>query len=567
MSKFIRESQSGYERIDKDAGIIYGVKVLGPQSRNGRVYEAEAIANALPLYEGVSVNLNHQRIEPKAQVQQDRRIEDRWGVLKNARLKDGSIYADLHYLKTHPATPQLIEAAERFPETFGLSHDAAGDEQVIDGERRVVELFEIRSVDVVADPATNDGLFESYQPAETNVSAMEARLQRKASRMNLLEVRCPTGKGGGIDNSCKRKGSGKGIASKPTASKGFTGISSADASKYKMSKNDAEFINELAKQGRLETSVEDIQRRERKWNLTPSKVGKFKGDLAVPNSGTFAGVPVRIEGWSGLQASAGPDMKMLPSGKPTGYIVSVHDKEPYGSYTVGRIVIPMEEMDGPKKMESHIQRRDESIDHLLEVRCPTGKGGGIDNSCKRKGSVGGSGSSKLSDEARFARAERRAERYQKKGMRMEDKGNTMVQGAGSNDRQASKGYELMRAGNRMTAKAQTVRKAIDKVKSNAQNQSVSGDGSGSSSKIPSKLTQADKLSRADRRATRYSRMASKAYTSGKGYLNASKQVSGPMSDRLRARGDELVQRSRKLMTKSGTVKKAIAKVSEPVAPE
>jgi hypothetical protein len=163
MSKFIRESQSGYERIDKDAGIIYGVKVLGPQSRNGRVYEAEAIANALPLYEGVSVNLNHQRIEPKAQVQQDRRIEDRWGVLKNARLKDGSIYADLHYLKTHPATPQLIEAAERFPETFGLSHDAAGDEQVIDGKRRVVELLDVRSVDIVADPATNNGLFESQE--------------------------------------------------------------------------------------------------------------------------------------------------------------------------------------------------------------------------------------------------------------------------------------------------------------------------------------------------------------------------------------------------------------------
>lgn len=165
MSKFIRESQSGYERIDKDAGIIYGVKVLGPQSRNGRVYEAEAIANALPLYEGVSVNLNHQRIEPKSQVQQDRRIEDRWGVLKNARLKDGSIYADLHYLKTHPTTPQLIEAAERFPETFGLSHDAAGDEQVIDGKRRVVELLDVRSVDIVADPATNNGLFESQERA------------------------------------------------------------------------------------------------------------------------------------------------------------------------------------------------------------------------------------------------------------------------------------------------------------------------------------------------------------------------------------------------------------------
>jgi hypothetical protein len=44
----------------------------------------------------------------------------------------------------------------------------------------------------------------------------------------------------------------------------------------------------------------------------------------------------------------------------------------------------------------------------------------------------------------------------------------MVQSAGSNDKQASKGYELIRAGNRLTGKSQTVRKAIDKVKSNAQ---------------------------------------------------------------------------------------------------
>ena len=162
MSKFIRESQRGFERIDQEAGIIYGVKVLGQQSRNGRVYEASAIEKALPLYEGVTVNLNHQKLDPSNRVQQDRPIQDRWGVLRNARMIEGALYADLHYLKNHPMTPQLIEAAERFPDTFGLSHDAAGDEQMIDGQRRVVELMDVRSVDVVADPATNNGLFESH---------------------------------------------------------------------------------------------------------------------------------------------------------------------------------------------------------------------------------------------------------------------------------------------------------------------------------------------------------------------------------------------------------------------
>jgi len=177
MSKFIRESQRGFERIDQEAGIIYGVKVLGQQSRNGRVYEASAIEKALPLYEGVTVNLNHQKLDPSNRVQQDRPIQDRWGVLRNARMIEGALYADLHYLKNHPMTPQLIEAAERFPDTFGLSHDAAGDEQMIDGQRRVVELMDVRSVDVVADPATNNGLFESHNRNQAMKKKFKAILE------------------------------------------------------------------------------------------------------------------------------------------------------------------------------------------------------------------------------------------------------------------------------------------------------------------------------------------------------------------------------------------------------
>ena len=177
MSKFIRESQRGFERIDQEAGIIYGVKVLGQQSRNGRVYEAAAIEKALPLYEGVTVNLNHQKLDPSNRVQHDRPIQDRWGVLRNARMIEGALYADLHYLKNHPMTPQLIEAAERFPDTFGLSHDAAGDEQVIDGQRRVVELMDVRSVDVVADPATNNGLFESHNRNQAMKKKFKAILE------------------------------------------------------------------------------------------------------------------------------------------------------------------------------------------------------------------------------------------------------------------------------------------------------------------------------------------------------------------------------------------------------
>ncbi len=197
MSKFLRESQSGIERVDTQAGIIYGVKVLGPRSRNGRVYEDSAIRKALPLYEGVTVNINHVRPDPKTGAHVERPMQDRWGVLRNVRYVEGSIYADLHYIKSHPMTKQLVEAAQRFPEIFGLSHDAGGDEQIIDGERRVVEMYEVKSVDVVADPATNEGLFESYLPSERQ-QMMESRLKKRESRLariRLFETRDGDGDG------------------------------------------------------------------------------------------------------------------------------------------------------------------------------------------------------------------------------------------------------------------------------------------------------------------------------------------------------------------------------------
>lgn len=193
--KKLLEHESGYDRVDRDAGIIYGVKVLGLVSRNGRRYRESAVAAATHCYEGAVVNIDHLKIDPNSRVNPERSITDRWGVLRNVRMQEGGLYADLHFLKHHPMTEFLLEAAERFPETFGLSHDASGDERLIDGVREVVEIYRVNSVDVVSKPATNDGLFESVQTQEGF---------------------CATGKGSGIDNSCSSKdgshGAGSGAA-------------------------------------------------------------------------------------------------------------------------------------------------------------------------------------------------------------------------------------------------------------------------------------------------------------------------------------------------------------------
>lgn len=153
---------SGYESIDKAAGIIHGVKVIGNKSRNGRTYPTKTLQEAVPVYEGSRIYLDHV-VPAKNGSTGPRSIRDKWGVLKNVRVsEDGGLRADIHYLVNHSQTPVLIEAAERMPETFGMSHDASGDEVSIPGGlKEVTKIHKVNSVDIVNDPATNSGLFES----------------------------------------------------------------------------------------------------------------------------------------------------------------------------------------------------------------------------------------------------------------------------------------------------------------------------------------------------------------------------------------------------------------------
>ena len=156
-------------RIDREAGVIRGVRVIGFESVNKRRYPREMLERSLAKYEGVDVNLDH-AISPTA-----RRIGDSWGVLRDPKLHEDGVYADLHYLTSHAQTPMLLEMAERFPRNFGLSHVAMGAiEKGSDGWSNVTEIAAIESVDVVRKPATNSGLFESQG---------KARRRRKASEL------------------------------------------------------------------------------------------------------------------------------------------------------------------------------------------------------------------------------------------------------------------------------------------------------------------------------------------------------------------------------------------------
>lgn len=185
MPRYLRESVDttrsapGF-RVDRNAGVIYGVKVLGTHSKNthgemgvsGTVYTPECLVKARPLYEGMKVFADHpDRSDPNA----ERPTSAAIGVLRNVRAEADGLRADLHYIRTSQAAKDLVEDCERKLGLYGLSHNASAGETAIENGMYVVkEIAEVRSVDLVTRPATTRTLWESHTMPNTFRSLLES---------------------------------------------------------------------------------------------------------------------------------------------------------------------------------------------------------------------------------------------------------------------------------------------------------------------------------------------------------------------------------------------------------
>ena len=144
-------------RVDRAAGVVRGVKILGLDSRNGRRYLPEALAAAARLYENAKVNVNH----PKRRPGEPRDYQDRIGAVRNVTVESDGLFADFHFNPKHALAEQLVWDALNAPENVGFSHNVEA-RTARRGDCVVVEaITKVQSVDLVADPATTRGLFES----------------------------------------------------------------------------------------------------------------------------------------------------------------------------------------------------------------------------------------------------------------------------------------------------------------------------------------------------------------------------------------------------------------------
>ena len=164
--------EQGVARVDRERGIIYGAKIISPVSENKRYYKPSAVKEALSLYEKRAINTDH-----PDKPGDSRSVKETFAWLENVRQdEDGGARGDIHLLDPNdPFSIKLMNAAEKNPSLFGLSHNAEGEGYTDERGVFVVErITRVHSVDLVTDPATTRGLFEDRNMPCTIRTVLEA---------------------------------------------------------------------------------------------------------------------------------------------------------------------------------------------------------------------------------------------------------------------------------------------------------------------------------------------------------------------------------------------------------
>ena len=152
-----------FGRLDDD-GIIRNTVMITSRSSNGkggRRYSDKALQSIARMSEGLPAYANH--VAPDVAFK-PRDVRDLIGRHQNVRVVkfgDGTskVLSDLHVLEHH--RPWVMALAQSLPDVVGNSLVSKGSVKM-EGDTEVVDdILQVRSADLVSDPASTNGLFES----------------------------------------------------------------------------------------------------------------------------------------------------------------------------------------------------------------------------------------------------------------------------------------------------------------------------------------------------------------------------------------------------------------------
>lgn len=158
--------------IDREKGIVHGVRIVNVESGNGRRYPAAVLRACVAAYEGRGVNVGHRK--------NPHDFDDpviKFGQLRNVRtVVEGGLEADLHLNPKHSFAEPFLWACENSPSLYALSHHAMvkwANKPAADGARVAESILGVASVDIVSVGGTTSGVFESDQPGAKTVDPKE----------------------------------------------------------------------------------------------------------------------------------------------------------------------------------------------------------------------------------------------------------------------------------------------------------------------------------------------------------------------------------------------------------
>lgn len=180
LSSFHEAIKAG--RIDREAGVIKGVKLMGFESKNDRRYNTPSAH----LFDGVKVRLNHYAKEDDPNPP-DPGFEDIWATTVNSIVTAEGVFADLKYNKAHPMVPTILWWAENQPNVGGFSPITWGMHTVDQNGETVITIMAVESVDLVDRPATTNGFFEEVHDMDPKevVKLQESLVAKTAEAVTL----------------------------------------------------------------------------------------------------------------------------------------------------------------------------------------------------------------------------------------------------------------------------------------------------------------------------------------------------------------------------------------------